>query len=365
VAGTPLLQLRDLSVHYRQRRTTLRAVDGITFDVMSRETLGLVGESGSGKSTIARAILGLVPIHAGSVHFASRDITALRFKERREIYRDIQIVFQDPYSSLNPSRTIGRTLAEPLQAFGVRDRGVVREQVRAMLARVHLPSEAADRYPRQFSGGQRQRIAIARALMLSPRLVVFDEPTSALDLSVQAQILNLLRELQATSGLSYLFISHDLEVVRYLSDRVVVLYQGQVMESGPTIRVADAPAHPYTDALHQAVPLPNPRLQRERHAFPKPERPTAAVAVGEGCPFVPRCPHSEARCWAKRPALQPSSHGLVACHRYPEWQAELRSGANRFKEGVAPRIALGRKARKGQPTGSLRLPRRVQTGGKP
>jgi oligopeptide/dipeptide ABC transporter ATP-binding protein len=322
--GTPLLEVRQLSVHYQRRRTLVKALGDVTFDVLSGETVGLVGESGSGKSTVARAILGLAPIHSGSVCFAGEDVTFLPFKERRQVYRNLQIVFQDPYSSLNPSRTIGRTLAEPLEAYGERNRAAVGEQVRVMLERVHLPAEAASRYPRQFSGGQRQRIAIARALMLSPRLVICDEAVSALDLSVQAQILNLLQELQASSGLSYLFISHDLEVVRHLSDRVVVLYQGQVMESGPTRRVSDASAHPYTYALHQAAPLPNPRLQRERRRLPTLTPPPPAAA-DERCPFAPRCPHAEALCWVERPLLRPSAHGLVACHRYPEWRAELGS----------------------------------------
>jgi oligopeptide/dipeptide ABC transporter ATP-binding protein len=324
----PLLEVRGLSVHYRRRRTTLKAVDDVSFDVLPYETVGLVGESGSGKSTVANAILGLAPIQAGSVRFAGEDVTHLAFKQRRELYRQMQVVFQDPYGSLNPSRTIGRTLAEPLESYGERDRAVIRARVRDMLARVHLPPEASSRYPSQFSGGQRQRIAIARALMLSPQLVICDEAVSALDLSVQAQILNLLRELQTASGLSYLFISHDLEVVRHICDRVIVLYRGQVMESGPAGQLSTNPAHPYTHALHQASPAPNPRLQRQRRATLARDATASsaetAATVDQGCPFAPRCAHTRARCWQERPALRPSDgSGLVACHRYPEWRAEL------------------------------------------
>jgi oligopeptide/dipeptide ABC transporter ATP-binding protein len=324
----PLLEVRGLSVRYRRRKATIRALDDVTLDVLSGESVGLVGESGSGKSTVARAVLGLAPIHAGSVRFAGEDVTDLRFKERRELYRHVQMVFQDPYSSLNPSRTIGRTLAEPLEAHGEDDRAAIRDRVREMLERVHLPPEAAERYPREFSGGQRQRVAIARALMLSPRLVICDEAVSALDLSVQAQILNLLQELQSSSGLSYLFISHDLEVVRHLCDRVIVLYRGQVMESGAVAHVSSTPAHPYTHALHEAAPLPNPRLQRQRRAATRPRPPSPSTVqappTGELCPFAPRCPHAQSRCWTERPALRPSSgRGLVACHRYPEWRASV------------------------------------------
>jgi len=261
-----LLEVRDISVAYRRGHRRIMGVDGVSLDVAAGETVGLVGESGSGKSTIARAILGLTRVERGAVRFAGEDVTHLGFRARRALYRRMQVVFQDPYGSLNPVRTVGQTLAEPLQAFGVRDRAAVRARVHAMLDRTGLPETAAERYPREFSGGQRQRIAIARALMLAPELVICDEAVSALDLSVQAQILNLLRELQATSGLSYLFISHDLDVVRHLCDRVVVLRHGRVVESGATADVTAAPADPYTRSLLDAAPLPDPRLQRQRRA---------------------------------------------------------------------------------------------------
>jgi oligopeptide/dipeptide ABC transporter ATP-binding protein len=244
----------------------------------------------------------------------------------------MQIVFQDPYSSLNPARTVGSTLSEPLEAFGEHDREAVRSQVEQILVRVHLPPEAMDRYPWQFSGGQRQRIAIARALILSPRLVILDEAVSSLDLSVQAQVLNLLQELQELSSLSYLFISHDLEVIRHMCDRVVVLYRGRVMESGPAARVSGGePAHPYTYTLHQAVPVLDPRAQRSRRAaaaIPVGPAPAGVQELhGEGCPFAPRCPWNRPRCWNERPLLRPSyASGAVACHRHPEWRAELDRG---------------------------------------
>ena len=336
-APEPLLEIRDLTVSYRQRNRTLRALDGVSLDVQHGETVGLVGESGSGKSTVARATLGLAPVRRGTISFAGTEISQLAFKKRRPFYRDLQIVFQDPFSSLNPARTVGSTLAEPLQAYGRVHRAMLTKQVAEMLERVHLPADAAGRYPSQFSGGQRQRIAIARALMLSPRLIVFDEPTSALDLSVQAQILNLLRELQTELGLSYLFISHDLDVVRHMCRRVVVLYQGRVLESGLTEAVVTAPAHPYTQALQDAIPLPDPRRQRARGALTRVAQKPAPVESVTRCSFAERCAYAGDRCWSEAPLPEPSEHGLVACHRFPEWRAESRTKHN---GGARPTAAL-------------------------
>ena len=324
----PLLEVRGLSVHYRRRRAVSVAVDDVSFAVSPGETVGVVGESGSGKTTITRAILGLTAIRSGEVLFGGQDVTSLDAAGRRRLYRQVQLVFQDPYSSLNPSRTVGRTLAEPLQAYGEKDAAVVRTRVREMLERVQLPEGTADRYPRELSGGQRQRVAIARALMLSPQLVILDEPLSALDLSAQAQILNLLRELQAGAGVSYLFISHDLEVVRYLCDRVVVMYQGRVMETGLADLVSGQSAHPYTRMLHQASPVPDPRAQRQRHAtaavLSLPEAAQRHQASGEGCNFAPRCPFAVSRCWSEPPARQAAQGGgEVACHRFPQWRDEI------------------------------------------
>jgi ABC-type glutathione transport system ATPase component len=266
MTGDRLLTVHDLTVEYRSGRRAkhVRALDSVSLSIGAGETLGLVGESGSGKSTLARAILGLAPVRSGTIEYDGRDITRATRSERRALSADVQVVFQDPYSSLNPARTVRQTLAEPLGVHERLSRREVSERVREMLVRVGLAADAADRYPRHFSGGQRQRIAIARALMLSPRLIVCDEAVSALDLSVQAQILNLLLELQEELSLSYLFISHDLSVVRHLSHRIVVLYLGEVVESGPTNVVCGRPTHPYTRALLASAPVPDPAPQRAR-----------------------------------------------------------------------------------------------------
>jgi ABC-type glutathione transport system ATPase component len=263
----PLLEVSDLTVEFRGGRGRggrgrVTALDRVSLSMSAGETHGLVGESGSGKTTLALAILGLVPVAAGQIRFDGQDLAAIGRRSRRRLGRDLQVVFQDPYSSLNPARTIGQTLSEPLAAHEHLYRAQRRRRVAAMLDRVGLPAAAAERYPAQFSGGQRQRIAIARALMVSPRLVICDEAVSALDLSVQAQILNLLADLRRELSVAYLFISHDLAVVRYLADTVTVLNHGQVMESGPAQAVCDRPSHPYTRALLAAVPSPDPAWAR-------------------------------------------------------------------------------------------------------
>jgi ABC-type oligopeptide transport system ATPase subunit len=264
--GDPLLEVRDLIVTYTSRgRAPVTAVDGVSLTIGENETVGLVGESGSGKSTIGRAILGLTPVAGGSITFGGRDITHWSLKRRRTLASELQVVFQDPYSSLNPTRTVGQTLAESL----VHSREKVSAQqiadrVSTTLQQVGLDAGARLQYPSHFSGGQRQRIAIARALMGRPRLVICDEPTSALDLSVQAQVLNLLNELQSSLKLSYLFVSHDLAVVRHLSKRIIVLRNGAVVEQGDADRIYQRAEHPYTQALLSAAPLPDPRRQRAR-----------------------------------------------------------------------------------------------------
>lgn len=261
----PLLDISDLHVRYPGRRRSdseVIAVDGVSLHLAAGETLGLVGESGSGKSTLGNAVLGLVKPVSGQILLHGQDITQLGTRRRRDVTGRIQAVFQDPYGSLNPSRTIGHTLAEPLRArFGI-GRAEVADQVAEGLRRVGLPADAAHRYPAQFSGGQRQRIAIARALMLRPELVICDEPTSALDLSVQAQILNLLLELQRENGLTFLFISHDMDVVRHISHRVAVMLRGQLVEHGSVDTVTTTPSHTYTQALLAAVPGAGARARR-------------------------------------------------------------------------------------------------------
>jgi len=322
---TALLEVHNLAVEFRVGRHAppLRAVDTVSLAVAPKETLGLVGESGAGKSTIGRAILGLAPVKEGRVCLAGVDITRATLTQRRQLSSRLQVVFQDPYSSLNPARTIGQTLSETIRAHEHIQRATVRNQVSSMLELVGLPADAANRYPGQFSGGQRQRIAIARALMVSPRLVICDEAVSALDLSVQAQVLNLLQDLQDALGLSYLFIAHDLSVVRHISHRIVVLYRGRVMEQGDAATVYAAPAHPYTRALLQAAPDPDPEAQRARRAARMPGRSDSFGALPpDSCPFAPRCPHTIEPCRTTRPELQPTPEGsLVACHRWRELRA--------------------------------------------
>lgn len=263
-----LLDIRELRVEFRgegrKRARSVTAVDGVNLYLSRGETLGLVGESGSGKSTIGNAILGLVRPTGGEIRFHGDDITFATSRQRRDLGQRLQVVFQDPYSSLNPSRTIGQTLAEPLRIVGRLPRSEIATRVSDMLAQVGMPPDTIDRYPADFSGGQRQRIAIARALVLEPEVVICDEPTSALDLSVQAQILNLLLDLQERFHVSYLFISHDIDVVRHMAHRAAVLFEGRVVEQGTVEQVTEHPRDPYTRRLLAAAPIPNPRQQARR-----------------------------------------------------------------------------------------------------
>lgn len=265
----PLLTVRDLTVQFPRRgfrKEPFTAVDHVSLHIAPRETLGLVGESGSGKSTIGRAVLGLAPIASGEVLFRDEDITRVPKRRRRELSRDIQVIFQNPYSSLNPSLTIADILAEPLIAQGV-GRTEARSRVRELLDRVHLPADAGARLPREFSGGQRQRVAIARALALRPQLIICDEPVSALDLTTQAHVMDLLIEIQEDTGVAYLFVSHDLDVVRHISHRVAVMRHGTLVETGTARHVTEHPEHPYTQRLLMSSPIPDPaqqRLRRER-----------------------------------------------------------------------------------------------------
>jgi oligopeptide/dipeptide ABC transporter ATP-binding protein len=321
----PLLDIRGLTVRYRagRGRPPLTALDDVDLTLAAGETLSVVGESGSGKSTLGNAVLGLVPPNAGCIRFAGEDITSASTRRRRQLTQDIQVVFQHPHGSLNPVRRIGQTLEEPLLAHRTMSRARRRAEVATALNRVQLDEDAATRYPADFSGGQLQRIAIARALMLSPRLLVCDEAVSALDLSIQAQILNLLRRLQHELGLSYLFISHDLAVVRHVSDRVAVLYHGRLMETGSVTDVCDRPAHPYTRALLAAAPVPDPGEQRRRAAEVVTRNADTTPSADAGCPFRDRCPYALSRCAQPLPA-HPRRGGTVACHRYGE--LDLRPG---------------------------------------
>ena len=310
----PLLSVRNLKVHFPVRGSeggVVKAVDGISFDIPSGRTVALVGESGCGKSTTAYAIIGLEPVSSGSIRFEGREIAHLDRQARRDLATEIQIVFQDPSAALNPKMTIGDSIGEPLVIQGWR-RDKRMQRVRELLDLVGLPAAYAERTPNALSGGQRQRVVIARALALSPKLLVLDEPVSALDVSIRSQILNLLMELQKELGLSYLFISHDLSVVRHLADDVIVMYLGTVVEEGGAEALFEAPRHPYTQALISAIPLPDPRAQRSRERIilkgdlPSPLNPPT------GCPFVGRCPIRIEPCSSIRPSLQPVPSGTRA-----------------------------------------------------
>jgi oligopeptide/dipeptide ABC transporter ATP-binding protein len=315
----PLLSVRDLSRHFRLagpwgKGPWLKAVDGVSFDLMAGETLGLVGESGCGKSTLGRLILALMPPTRGEVRFAGENLAGLSARRLKPLRRQMQIIFQDPYSSLNPRMTVGRILEEPFVIHGLGDAGQRRQWARELLEEVGLGAEHLERYPHEFSGGQRQRIGIARALALKPRLMVADEPVSALDVSIQAQILNLLAELQARHGLTYLFISHDLSVISQISDRIAVMYLGRLMELGPRQAFAQTGLHPYTQALLRAVPLADPA---RRFAPPALKGdPPSPVNLPGGCPFNPRCPEAQLpRCQAETPQFRQIAAGhFVACH---------------------------------------------------
>jgi oligopeptide/dipeptide ABC transporter ATP-binding protein len=317
------VEVSDLTVHFTRRtgligtgKETVRAVDGVSFTVGGRETLGLVGESGCGKTTLARAILRLVEPTSGSVRFDGEDVLALRPKALRRMRRRMQIVFQDPYASLNPRLTIGAAVREGIEIHKLAEGAEADRRVLALLDEVGLPADAVQRYPHEFSGGQRQRAGIARALAVEPDFIVCDEPVSALDVSVQAQVLNLLVELQERRGLSYLFISHDLAVVRHLAPRVAVMYLGRIVEEGPASQVYERPRHPYTEALLSAVPVIDPATRRRRIVLQG--EPPSPVNPPAGCPFHPRCHHpsKDDQCRTTRPELLelgPSHRG--ACHK--------------------------------------------------
>lgn len=327
-AATPLLQVRNLRKHYTapkrwlsRTKPAIQAVDGVSFSVARGETLSLVGESGCGKTTTAKSVLRLVEPSAGSVQLEGEELLSLTAEEMRMRRRDLQIIFQDPYASLNPRLTAGDIVAEPLRNFGMGAAAERRERVQWLFSRVGLRPEAAKKFPHEFSGGQRQRLGIARALALNPKLIVCDEPVSALDVSVQAQVVNLLMDLQAEFGIAYLFVAHDLAVVRHISHRVAVMYLGHIVEVADRDTLFSAPLHPYTEILLSAVPVPNPRTPARRMLLqgdpPSPANPPS------GCRFHTRCPLAQAVCKEQAPALaerpSPSSGSgnsshWVACH---------------------------------------------------
>jgi oligopeptide/dipeptide ABC transporter ATP-binding protein len=330
VAAEPILSARNLVKHFpirssgliRRQIGDIHAVCDVSFELLEGETLGLVGESGCGKSTTARLVLNLIKATSGEVFYEGKDLTTLSSKEMRTLRRDLQIVFQDPYASLDPRMPVNEIVAEPLRIHGSYDQGG-RELVRDLLRTVGLKPEHGNRFPHEFSGGQRQRIGVARALALRPKVLVLDEPVSALDVSIQAGVLNLLDELQTELGLSYLFVSHDLSVVRHIADRIAVMYLGRIVETGPAEALFGSPGHPYTQALISAIPLPDPRKERARERItvvgdlPSPADPPS------GCRFRTRCPKFAAelgederrRCVDDVPELVDRGQGHpVACH---------------------------------------------------
>jgi oligopeptide/dipeptide ABC transporter ATP-binding protein len=319
----PLLATRDLVKHFpisggvllNRSSGLVHAVDGVALEIAEGETLGLVGESGSGKSTVARLVTRLLEPTSGQVIYEGDDITKLSGRGLRRLRNRLQIVFQDPYSSLNPRRTVGSIVAEPLRVQGLASRSDRRARAREMLRVVGLNPEHYNRYPHEFSGGQRQRVGIARALVTTPELLVADEPVSALDVSIQAQILNLLKDLQSEFGLTLLFIAHDLSVVRHLSDRVAVMYLGKIVELSPARELDSRPIHPYTEALLSAVPVVDSRAREQRRRIVLRGDPPSPVSPPPACRFHTRCRYATEICWTVEPPLVDHGNGhLAACH---------------------------------------------------
>jgi len=343
VTGNELLIVDNVKKHFPITRgiifqkeiASVKAVDGVSLSVKPGETLGIVGESGCGKSTLARCIMRLLETTDGKITFEGRDITHLSRPAMRPVRREMTMIFQDPYASLNPRKRVGFIIGEPLEVHGLGNASEVKRRVQELLEVVGLNPEHYNRFPHEFSGGQRQRIGVARALAINPKLIVCDEPVSALDVSVQAQILNLLKDLQDDFGLTYIFIAHDLNVVRHISDRVMVMYLGKVVEIGSREDLYREPKHPYTGALLSAVPIANPRLGREREPIvlegdvPSPVNPPSA------CHFHPRCPRFvEGHCDVEEPPLYSFGNGHVAaCHyaleRWPMSAEEIRRAGSR------------------------------------
>ena len=319
----PLLEVRNLKQHFPIKSGVLvdrevgsvRAVDDVSLTVNRGETLGLVGESGCGKSTLCRTILQLLEPTAGSVRFEGRELVGLGNRALRPLRREMQMIFQDPQASLNPRKRVGQIVGDPMRLHGIASGGDVRKEVQELLERVGLSPEHFNRYPHEFSGGQRQRIGIARALALKPKLIVADEPVSALDVSIQAQIINLLEDLQEEFGLTYIFVAHDLGVVRHVSNRIAVMYLGKIVESAPADQLYTAPVHPYTQALLSAVPIPDPRENASREQLVLEGDVPSPINPPHACRFHTRCPHATDVCSTLEPPLADYGRGrIAACH---------------------------------------------------
>ena len=330
-AAEPLLEVRDLVKHFPitrgivfQRKTgAVKAVDGVNLQVAKGETLGIVGETGCGKSTTAKLMMRLLEASSGEVRFQGEDITHLRGARLKAVRREMQMIFQDPYSSLNPRKTVGSIIAEPFAIHGMLGgKGERKREVQRLMETVGLNPEHYNRYPHEFSGGQRQRIGVARALALSPKLLIADEPVSALDVSIQAQVLNLLRDLQRRLGLTLLFIAHDLSVVRHMCDRVAVMYLGKIVEIAPGEELYNFPRHPYTAALLSAVPVADPSRHREPRRLLSGDVPSPANPPS-GCRFHTRCPKAQERCTFEEPLLSAQGSGTRAACHFPLSSEEL------------------------------------------
>ena len=348
---TELLTVEGLTKHFPVRRGVLRrqvgtvqALTDVSFSLAEGETLAVVGESGCGKSTLGRAVLRLHEPSSGSIRLGGEDVTALDRPALRAARRRMQIIFQDPFGSLNPRMTVRETLSEPLLLHGLATPENVRAKVDELVVMCGLSAWHADRYPHEFSGGQRQRVGIARALATRPQLIVCDEPVSALDVSVQAQIVNLLQDLQAELGLAYIFISHDLGVVRHIANRVAVMYLGRIVELAPTEALYADPRHPYTRLLLSSAPRPDPTVAR--HKVPVEGGTPSAMALPSGCAFHPRCPLAVDRCRAERPALRAVAGSQVACHRAEDATADgAREAEGQDSPALLARLAVLERAR--------------------
>ena len=309
-----LMQARGVRKEFKATGKIEHAVSGVDMDIYKGETLALVGESGCGKSTLGKLLLRLIPATAGSIVFDGEDITKMNKNQLRQARQKMQLIFQDPYASLDPRMNVGEIISEPLRAYKIyRSEKELEQRVRELMDKVGIRPEFYHRYPHQFSGGQRQRVGIARALALNPKLIVCDEPVSALDVSIQAQILNLLHDLQQELGLTYLFISHDLSVVRYISNRVCVMFLGKVCEIRDTDSLYANPCHPYTKFLLDSTPQPDPNRRKEDRALLTGEIPSP-INPPSGCRFHPRCPFAQEICKTQEPELKPCTGGMCACH---------------------------------------------------